>query len=67
MIRIVVNGQERELPAATSLADLIATLGLPADGIAAAVDGTVIPRPEHASTPLRTGSRVEIIRAVGGG
>ena len=66
-MHVIVNGEPREVSPTTTLADLIAELGLPADGIAAAVDHTVVPRTQHADTPLTEGCRIEIIRAVGGG
>jgi sulfur carrier protein len=47
---------------------VIAT-GAPADGrgVAAALDGQVVPRGEWASTPVREGQQVEVLHAVQGG
>jgi sulfur carrier protein len=67
MIRIVLNGEPRELAPETTVAALVRDLGLPADGIAVAVDRDVVPRSAHERTALRDGARVEVIRAVGGG
>jgi sulfur carrier protein len=66
---ISVNGERRELAPPVRLLDV---LGLPPDeptprGIAVAVDGVVVPRSRHASTELRDGARVEIVKAVQGG
>ena len=66
-MRVKVNGEARELPEGSTLADLMTALKLPKDGFAVAVDRAVVPRGEHASTPLREGQAVEVIRAVGGG
>lgn len=67
MTRVNVNGAERELPAGSTLADLIAQLTESARGIAAAVDGEVVPRRAWPDTPLADGSVVEIVTAVQGG
>ena len=67
MIEIIVNGSPRKVPANSTIADLVAELELPADGIAVAVDRAVVPRSAHPSTALASGAQVEVIRAVGGG
>ena len=67
---IVVNGTERELPRAATVAGLLAeTDGVPADGrgVAVAVDGEVVPRSAWAEAALPDGARVEILTAVQGG
>jgi sulfur carrier protein len=67
MVRLRVNGVERELPAGWSVRDLLVDLAADRPGVAVAVDGRVVPRSSHADTPLTEGARVEVIRAVGGG
>ncbi len=66
---IVVNGEERELPAPVRLVDVLdlGEGGQTPRGVAVAVDGSVVPRSQHASTELSPGSRVEIVTAVQGG
>ena len=66
-MNIRLNGENRELPPEVTVADLLAGLELDRHGIAVAVDRQVVPRAEHASTRLRDGADVEVIRAVGGG
>ncbi len=66
---VSVNGQPREV---TPPAMLIELLDLPPGqatprGIAVAVDGTVVPRTEHATTEVADGARIEIVTAVQGG
>jgi sulfur carrier protein len=65
-MQVRVNGEAREI-APCSVAELLAELDAAADGVAVAVNGTVVPRSERAGRPLREGDRVEVIRAVGGG
>lgn len=66
---VTVNGDARELPAGTTVADLAAQLDLPADGrgVAIAVDREVVPRGAWGTTPLRDGAYVEVVRAIQGG
>lgn len=66
-MKISVNGEPREVPEGQTIAELIAALRLPVDGVAVAVDRKVVPRSQHTETPLTEQATVEIIRAVGGG
>lgn len=64
---IHLNGAERDVPDSCTVLDLLVLLDSDRPGVAVAVDGRVIPRSQHGTTPLQTGARVEVIRAVGGG
>jgi sulfur carrier protein len=66
---IWLNGEEAGLRAGASVADAVAAAGVPADGrgIAAAVDGEVVPRDQWQVTELAEGQRVEVVQAVQGG
>jgi sulfur carrier protein len=66
---IWLNGHASELEAGVSLADAIRALVAPLDGrgIAAAVDGEVVPRDRWPGTELADGQRVEVVQAVQGG
>jgi sulfur carrier protein len=64
---VIVNGNERELPAGTTIAGLLAALTIASNGTAVAVDGEVVPRARHAETVLPAGAVVEILTAVQGG
>ncbi|MCO4747650.1 MAG: sulfur carrier protein ThiS [Proteobacteria bacterium] len=66
-MRVVVNGEERELAEGTTVTELLTSLELDRNGIAVAVDRRVVPRSKHPSTALQDGESIEIIRAVGGG
>jgi sulfur carrier protein len=67
VVEIFVNGLPRQVPAPLTLADLLASAELPSRGVAVAVDGSVVPRAEHATTTLGEGARIEIVTAVQGG
>ena len=64
-----VNGHEREAPAGATVAQLVAELGVPAEGrgVAVALDGEVVPRTAWERTAVPDGAAVEIVTAVQGG
>jgi sulfur carrier protein len=66
-VRVTVNGEPREVPAGMTVEPLIATVTEFATGVAAAVNGEVVPRRSWAGTLLRDGDRVEVVTAVQGG
>lgn len=67
MMRVLVNGEPREVPAVTTVSALLEALGAHPEGVAVAVNAEVVPRGLRAERRLSEGDRVEIIRAVGGG
>ena len=68
-MRVVINGEPRELAAGATVAEVVATLsGLPEGrGTAVALDGEVVPRGQWQRTELTEGARVEVVIAVQGG
>ena len=66
-ITVSVNGQQRTVPAGTSLADIVSDLGAGRRGCAIAVNEEVVPRPEWARRDVGQGDRVEVLTAVQGG
>jgi thiamine biosynthesis protein ThiS len=66
-VKLILNGQPREAPDLATLADLAAWLALPAFGSAIELNGEVIRRADHRTTPLKEGDRLEVVRLVGGG
>jgi sulfur carrier protein len=64
---VVVNGEERSLPAGLTVAEVVVTLTTEQRGVAVAVDGEVVPRSAWPSTTLAEGQHVEVLRAVQGG
>jgi sulfur carrier protein len=66
-VNVTVNGQPREVPAGTTLAELVATVTSQGNGVAAAVNGEVVPRRRWPDTPVGERDRVEVVTAVQGG
>jgi sulfur carrier protein len=64
---VTVNGEPRELPDGLVLADLVAELTESPKGVAAAVNGEVVPRRAWPATTLAGGEVVEVVTAVQGG
>ncbi|MFG3049756.1 sulfur carrier protein ThiS [Kitasatospora sp. NPDC048239] len=66
-IELTVNGEPRQVPAATTLAEVVAALSQANSGVAAALNEAVVPRGSWPLTRLSAGDRVEILTAVQGG
>jgi sulfur carrier protein len=71
MINVVVNGEPRELPGSTTVADAVAAVtgrsGADASGVAAALNDEVVRRSDWAATRLAEADRLEVLTAVQGG
>jgi sulfur carrier protein len=66
-MQVKLNGEPRELPDDAALAEAVAVVTDLASGVAAALNGDVVPRGSWATTPLRDGDQVEVVTAVQGG
>ncbi len=66
-MKIIVNGQTVEVPDGTSVDALLDHLAVKRQYTAVALNREVTPRSTYASTILREGDRVEIVRPMGGG
>lgn len=66
---VTVNGAARELPVGTIVATVIAELlgDTEVRGVAAAVNGAVVPRGRWPHLALADGDRLEVLTAVQGG
>jgi len=66
-MRLTVNGELREVPNDLTVLGLIEHLGLVEGPVAVERNQRVVPRAEHASTPLLSDDVIEIVHFVGGG
>ncbi|MBV9212240.1 MAG: sulfur carrier protein ThiS [Actinobacteria bacterium] len=68
-MRVVVNGDPRELPDRATVADAVAAAGAAPDGrgVAVAIDGEVVPRGRWEATAVEAEQRIEVLQAVQGG
>jgi thiamine biosynthesis protein ThiS len=67
IMRVIVNDQPTELPAASTVADLLATLALPGTRVAVEVNRQLVRRLQHGETRQQDGDTVEVVTLVGGG
>ncbi|MAX24199.1 MAG: thiamine biosynthesis protein ThiS [Phycisphaeraceae bacterium] len=67
MIKITVNGQEKEVADDITVRQLIVELELGKAAVAVEVNRELIPKKIHESTVLTDGDTVELVTLVGGG
>jgi sulfur carrier protein len=66
-VQVKLNGELRDLPDGSTIARAVAELTASPSGVAAAVNGDVVPRGSWDFTVLRDGDQVEVVTAVQGG
>lgn len=64
---IFVNGEAKQVPAGTTVAQLLAELKLEPKHCAVEINLEIVPRAKHAERLLAAGDRLEIVTLVGGG
>jgi sulfur carrier protein len=67
MVEILVNGEPRQIADGTTVADLLAELGVEPRQVAVEVNLELVPRGRHAEHPLAAGDSLEVVTLVGGG
>jgi thiamine biosynthesis protein ThiS len=66
-IHVSVNGEAVQLPAGSTVLELLTRLALEPSRVAVEHNLRVVPRAEHATLRLNHGDRLEIVTFVGGG
>ena len=66
-MNVTINGEPREVPLGTTVDQLVRQVTDQERGIAAALNGEVVPRRAWPATPLADRDQVEIVTAVQGG
>jgi sulfur carrier protein len=66
-MRVTVNGEAQEVPEGLTVRGLIEWLKLTDGPVAVEKNGEIVPRAEHAESPLAPGDVLEIVHFVGGG
>ena len=64
---ITLNGEAREVPAGTTVADLLGELEVLPKHVAVEVNLELVPRSRHAERVLGENDRLEVVTLVGGG
>jgi len=66
-MRLLLNGEERDVANVVTIADLVGALGLDARKVAVERNLEIAPRSTYADTALADGDRIEIVTFIGGG
>lgn len=66
-MRLLLNGEERDVADVVTIADLVDALGLDARKVAVERNLEIAPRSTYADTALADGDRIEIVTFIGGG
>lgn len=66
-MRVIVNGEERNIDEGVTLDALVTTLGLNAGPIVVQRNDEIIEKSRLAQVSLTDGDRIELVRFVGGG
>ena len=66
-MKILLNGEAREIPSSASLAELLEQTGYGARRVAVEVNREIVPRSRHPGHRLAEGDHIEIVHAIGGG
>ncbi len=67
MITVTINGKPYELERPIAVAAYLESKGLAGRRLAVAVNGVVLQQEEFATTTVKDGDRMEIVRPIGGG
>ncbi len=66
-MQILINGIVTEVAAALTARELVQQLRLTGKRVALEVNGEIVPRSSHAEYHFKSGDKVEIVHAIGGG
>lgn len=66
-MRLLLNGEERDVAGVVTIADLVDRLGLDARKVAVERNLEIAPRSTYAETQLVEGDRIKIVTFIGGG
>jgi thiamine biosynthesis protein ThiS len=66
-LRVVVNGEDRQIAGPASLLDLLGQLGLDARTVVVELNREIVRSPRLAETPVTDGDTIELVHFVGGG
>lgn len=67
IMKVQINGEDREFQGSLALSALVEQLGMKADRVAVELNRDIVPRALWAATQINDGDRLEIVQFVGGG
>ena len=66
-MKLRINGRERDVEGAPTVAELLRRLELPERGVAVERNREIVPKTRHGEVTLQDGDALEIVTLVGGG
>ena len=66
-MKITLNGEQQEMDADSTVADLLASAGYRDKRVAVEINHRIVSRSAHADYRIQAGDRIEIVHAIGGG
>src|SRR5262245_26679374 len=66
-MRVLINGEEREMTGSVTLADLVERLDLSSQRVAIELNRNVVRKKDWPETSVKDGDRIEVVHFVGGG
>ena len=66
-IEIKLNGAPERIPAGSTIAGLLAGMGLRLDRVAVEKNGEIVPKSAYEKVPVAEGDCLEVVSFVGGG
>jgi sulfur carrier protein len=67
MVKILLNGEPREVAEGLSVGALIDNSAFARRRVAVEINREIVPKSQHAQRIVRDGDRIEIVQAMGGG
>ncbi len=67
VIRIILNGDAKEMPDSLTVSELLQNLGLQGGPVAVEINESVVKKADHANHRVNDGDRIEVVQFVGGG
>jgi len=67
IVRVTINGEQRDVPGPLSVAELLRRLGIKPEHVAVEINQDLVARARHAETAIAAGDVLEIVTLVGGG
>ncbi len=66
-VNVVINGEERQVPAGLSVSGLLKHLDLNERLVVVELNREILRRPQYGETSVRPGDEIELVHFVGGG
>ena len=66
-VKILINGEEKDLPGSISVSDLLDRFELPSQRVAIELNKNVIRKRDWSETAVNDGDCIEVVHFVGGG